>query len=243
MASNKDVAIRKRQQIDSSKRTMFIAVAIVAFASGIALVVSYFFVKQILFHSEVISQKQSTIGTIRANVVATEELKDNVRVLDANQALNSVKINEDSSALQTILDALPAEANADALGASLQIRFAGAVDGITVENLSVEPVVSMVDDGLVDTGDAEVAEGDEVATHGINFSMRVTGSADALKELLTRFERSIRVVDLVAVEIKHHRLPQFGFFVIQEDISPHHPSYIRAENGLAQQTEFVPDLV
>ena len=39
---NKEVAIRKRQQIDSSKKTMFIFVASAAFLAGIALVVSIF---------------------------------------------------------------------------------------------------------------------------------------------------------------------------------------------------------
>ena len=55
---NKEVALRKRQQIDSSKRTMFIVVAVVALVSGIALVVSFFLVQQILFHGKVISAKQ-----------------------------------------------------------------------------------------------------------------------------------------------------------------------------------------
>ena len=46
---NKEVAIRKRQQIDSSKKTMFIFVASAAFLAGIALVVSIFLVQQIVF--------------------------------------------------------------------------------------------------------------------------------------------------------------------------------------------------
>ena len=45
---NKEVAIRKRQQIDSSKKTMFIFVASAAFLAGIALVVSIFLVQQIV---------------------------------------------------------------------------------------------------------------------------------------------------------------------------------------------------
>ena len=61
---NKEVAIRKRQQIDSSKRTMFIAVAVVALISGIALVVSFFLVQQIIFHGKIIAEKQDTLNTI-----------------------------------------------------------------------------------------------------------------------------------------------------------------------------------
>ena len=42
MADNKGVAIRKRQQIDSSKKTMFAFIAGAAFLAGIALVVGIF---------------------------------------------------------------------------------------------------------------------------------------------------------------------------------------------------------
>lgn len=196
-SANGDATLRKRQKIDSSKRTMFIAVAVVAFASGIALVVSFFLVKQIIFHSEVIGEKQSTIDTIRGNVAAADELKDNIRVLDANQALNSVKISDDSSALQVILDALPADANADALGASIQVRFVGAVGGVSVESLVVQPDVASEEDEFV-----ELDEEGQQDNPNIRFSMSVKGSADALKELLTLFERSIRVIDLTSVEIQ-----------------------------------------
>ncbi len=195
--ANNDAALRKRQQIDSSKRTMFIAVAIVAFASGIALVVSFFLVKQIFFHSEVIGEKQATINTIRQNITTADELKDNIRVLDANEALNSVRTSDDSSALQVILDALPADANADALGASLQVRFAGATGGVTIESLTV--------DSRVDGGEASVepqTDEADLESPSIDFSMRVSGSAGALKELLSRFERSIRVIEVSSIEVQ-----------------------------------------
>ena len=74
MGNNNDVALRKRQQIDSSKRTMFIFVASAAFASGIALVVSFFLVQQIWFHGRVISEKQKTVSTISANLAAVDDL-------------------------------------------------------------------------------------------------------------------------------------------------------------------------
>ena len=48
-SGEQDVAIRKRQQIDSSKKTMFIFVASAAFLAGIALVVSIFLIQQIVF--------------------------------------------------------------------------------------------------------------------------------------------------------------------------------------------------
>ncbi|OYX39807.1 hypothetical protein B7Z00_00070 [Candidatus Saccharibacteria bacterium 32-50-10] len=197
MASGKnDAALRKRQQIDSSKKTMFMTVAVAAFAVGIALVVAFFLVQQILFHSKVIGAKQQAIDTIKRNIETADDLKDNIRVLDTNPALNSVKLNEQSSAVQVILDALPAEANADALGASLQVRFVGTTNGVVVESLSVdgEGVISeevAVDDSV-----------DDSAANRVGFNLVVSGPVDSLKELLAKFERSIRVIELTSVELQ-----------------------------------------
>lgn len=189
MANNNDVAMRKRQQIDSSKRTMFIAVAIAAFASGIALVVAFFLAQQIWFHGTVIAEKQSTLDTINKNLAVIDDLEGNVRALSANEALNSAKVSDESSALQVILDALPAEANSDALGASLQVRFAGTVGGLTIESLSVDTA----------TGDTTSSDS---GGSSIGFRMSVSGTADGLKELLMKFERSIRVIELTSVEVQ-----------------------------------------
>lgn len=193
---NKEVALRKRQQIDSSKRTMFIVVAVVALVSGIALVVSFFLVQQILFHGKVISAKQSTLDTIKSNIAVVDDLKNNVRVLDTNTALNSVRTSEESSALQVILDALPAESNADALGASLQIRFAGEVSGLKVDSLVVTPT------DIEDVSGGSTDSDSDGGASSIGFTMSVSGSADMLKEFLTRLERSIRVIEITSVDIR-----------------------------------------
>ncbi len=190
-SDNKEVAIRKRQQIDSSRKTMFIFVASAAFLSGIAVVVSVFLIQQIIFHSKVIIEKQTTISRLDANIENVNKLKDNVRVLETDAALNSVKSSDESSALQTILDALPDTANADALGASVKNRFIDTVDGITINNLMVSPVNN------------EEASGDnETIDNAVSFSLEVTGDANKLKELLTKFERSIRVIELSSFEVQ-----------------------------------------
>ena len=198
-SGDKDVALRKRQQIDSSKRTMFIFVAVAAFVSGMALVVSFFLVQQIWFQGRVISQKQATVNTINANLKAVDGLKDNIRLLDTNEALSSVKSSDDSSAVQAVLDALPTEPNADALGASLQVMFVGAIDGLTIESLSV---TDPSDEGtLAASGsDSELESNDP--NLGIGFSMSVSGSAEQLKALLARFERSIRVIKIDSLRVE-----------------------------------------
>lgn len=189
----KEVAARKRQQIDSSKKTMFIFVASAAFLSGIALVVSIFLLQQIIFHSKVIIEKQSTISKLDKNINTVDELKNNVRVLDTNTALNSVKTSDQSSALQVVLDALPDKANADALGASIKERFIDSVQGLTVAALTT---------GTANGANADQYEESDSTGNKIPFSLEVSGSADKLKELLAKFEKSIRVIEINSLEIQ-----------------------------------------
>ena len=191
-ADNKGVAIRKRQQIDSSKKTMFIFVASAAFLAGIALVVSIFLIQQIVFHSKIIIEKQSTISRLDKNLTTIDELKKNIRVLDTNTALNSIKSSDESNALQTILDALPDNPNADAFGASLKNKFIDTTTGVTIQSLSV----SQAGSGGEGSGSAPA--------NTVSFTMEVSGPADRLKELLTKFESSIRVIDLKALEIQRN---------------------------------------
>lgn len=189
---NKGVAIRKRQQIDSSKKTMFIFVASAAFLAGIALVISIFLIQQIVFHSKIIIEKQSTISRLDKNLKTIDELKKNIRVLDTNTALNSIKSSDESNALQTILDALPGNPNADAFGASLKNKFIDTTTGVTIQSLSVSQAGS----------GGESSESAPANT--VSFTMEVSGPADRLKELLTKFESSIRVIDLKALEIQRN---------------------------------------
>lgn len=194
-ANNKDVAVRKRQQIDSSRKTMFIFVAGAAFLAGIALVISIFLIQQIVFHSKVIIEKQSTIFRLDKNLESVGELKKNVRVLETNSALNSVKANSENSALQTVLDALPDNPNADAFGASIKNKFVDTVEGLTLDNLSVTSPNSRGEES--EDNNSESAD----SPNTLHFSLEVSGSADKLRELLTKFERSIRVIELKSFEI------------------------------------------
>lgn len=211
MTTNNDAALRKRQQIDKSRRTMFITVAITAFIVGTAAVVSFFLVKQIIFHSQVIALKEKALGTIKRNIDTVADLEENVRLLDTNAALRSARSSDESETIQVILDALPAEANSDALGASLQLKFVGGVSGLEIESMSVNTAAEANDDSSASAdGSASASEQsstsvDEAAKPTeptIGFAMTVVGSPEAMKELLTRFERSIRVITLSSVEVQ-----------------------------------------
>mgnify|MGYP000299685595 FL=1 len=148
--------------------------------------------QQIVFHSKILLEKQNTISRLDKNLSSVDELKKNIRVLDTNTALNSIKSSSESNALQTVLDALPDNANADALGASLKNKFIDTTTGVTIQNLTVAQSGS----------DSEGSE--STSENAIPFTMEVSGPAEKLKELLTKLEASIRVIDLKTVEIQRN---------------------------------------
>lgn len=185
--AEKVTAIRKRQKIQDSNKMLFAWVAGMSAVVGVCLVLSWFLWEQITFKGQIIDAKSKTADTLKANNQAIPELRDNIRVLETNSDLNSSKANEDDKALQVVLDALPAEGNSLALGASLQRRLASGISGLNIESLSVEP--------SADESGTTLPASD--STEQIKFQLKVTSSrVDSLRELLQRFERSIRVIDI-----------------------------------------------
>ena len=112
-----DTAIRKRTQISKANRTMFLWIAGASAIVGFALVAAIFLSQKLIFNEKLLIEKNKTVSTLESNIAAVPELKAQVSVLDTNSALAGNKANEDDQALQVILDALPSEANEEALGA------------------------------------------------------------------------------------------------------------------------------
>lgn len=194
MPEKAQVATHKRQKIEDSSRTMFIWVAGMSAVVGLCGVVAWFIFQQAAFKIKVVDEKNLTVKALRANNAAVPDLKDSIRILETNSALRSARASDDEKALQVILDALPATANSLALGGSLQERLIKGVSGITLESLTVDPTSTALTSG----GTAPVSS-DATSTNANTISFRLVVSAsdaNKLKELLTRFERSIRVIDI-----------------------------------------------
>lgn len=195
-----DKALRERQQISNANRTMFITVAIVSGLVGIAVVISIFLGQKLLFNEKVLAVKQNTINTLVKNNKVANALKENVRVLNTNQALIDAKARPEDAPLRVVLDALPSDANSSAFGASLQ-QVLLAADGISIDTLTVNPVIG-VESSASDTTPADIAASNN---NTINFSFSVSTSpdgADNLRQLLQRLERSIRIVHALSYEIE-----------------------------------------
>lgn len=201
MQPTNTVALRKRTQIAKANRTMFLWIAVGSVIVGCALVVAYFLGQKLLYNERVLAEKEKTVAILKSNNEVIPELETQVRVLDTNEALKSVLASDDDQTLQVILDALPAEANSLALGASLQNKLLAGIPGLTIESLQVDPVV-----GVESLSDINASEQDASATDAagnqITFQFSVNGSPEALRQVLTNLERSIRAIDIMSLRIE-----------------------------------------
>lgn len=199
--ATKETALRKRQQIASANRMMFMWVAGVSVVVGIAIVVSLFLVQKAWFNEKVLAEKTTTASTLEHNNEIIDELKDEIRVLNTNEALRSSVAPGENEPIQVVLDALPDNANSSALGSSLQEKFLND-PALIIETLSVDPVV-----GVESLGEANVQDFSESSdgTNQITFRFSVSTSVDnasALKSLLQRLERSIRAINVTVLNIE-----------------------------------------
>jgi len=196
-----NTAFRKRTQISKANRTMFLWVAGASALVAFAVVGSIFLGQKLIFNEKVLIEKNKTVSTLNANNAAVSELETNVRVLDTNESLLKARAKDTDQAVQVILDALPADANSLALGASLQNKLLAGIPGLTIESLQVDPVVGI--ESL--TADETVVSGTEAAdtANQITFRFSVSGNQDALRQALSNLERSIRTIDILSLQIEN----------------------------------------
>jgi hypothetical protein len=201
--AEQDAAIRKRQQIANANRMMFVWVAAVSAVVGVAIVVSIFLLQKAWFNEKVLLEKANTASVLSHNNKVIDELKNQVRVLNTNEALRESMAPGESQPVQVILDALPSDANSSALGSSLQARFLNA-NGLSIESLSVDPisgVETQQSSSVQDASSSSLSSGENAITFRFTVST-AANNASALKELLQRLERSIRAIDVTSMVVE-----------------------------------------
>lgn len=188
--------VRKRQQIATSNKAMFLWVAGASVLVAFALVVSIFLAKQIIFIEKVLIEKNNTIGNLDKNLETADELNRNVDKLRADENLTLVRSTASDNNLDVVIDAMPYAADDVALGSSLQTAL---LTGASIESLSVESTSESSESSSgTDTSFLEQV-GDEQA---IVFSFKATGSSDQLQEILDRLNRSIRPIHIISMQVE-----------------------------------------
>lgn len=201
MQSDNKVRIRKRTQIASENRVMFMWVAGVSVVVGFAVVAAMFLTQMLLFNERVLHEKEKTVATLDANIKNVDDLTHQVSALEVNSALSSVKANPDDKTLQVILDALPSDANSLALGASLQNKLLANIGGLTLNSLQVDPVAGVES---LDNSSSVVnaSTSSDLSPNQIAFRFSVNGDDTALKQVLVNLEKSIRTINVTSLKIE-----------------------------------------
>ncbi len=193
--------LRKRQQISKANQTMFLSIAGVSVVVGFCLVLMVFLVQRIWFGEKVIAEKNNTASVLQKNLDTVNALKDNIRVLNTNEDLKLTRLNDTDSALQSVLDALPADANSTAMASSLQTKLLSGVAGVTIESLKVDPVsgIEIASDGTTAT------DSSDPTSHTIGFSFTVSTDAknqEGLRQILLNIEKSIRPFNITNLAVE-----------------------------------------
>jgi len=194
-------ALRKRTQIAKSNRLMFLWVAGVSVIFGVSLVGVIFLAQMLYFKEKVLIEKNKTVSTLDENNKIVPGLKKNVRILNTNSALMSIKSDPEDQALQVVLDALPSDANSLALGASLQNKLLSGINGLSLNALQIDNVVGA--ESLNDSS-TSVVDTSEIynSQNAITFRFSVNGNETALKQVLLNLEKSIRTIDITTLKIE-----------------------------------------
>lgn len=184
--------VRKQSLINQTKKTVFMWVIGASALTGAAIVVMILLVQTLIYNEKVLSEKSKANRQVEESIEQAKKLKGSIRTLNANEELRMVRASEGAQALQSVLDALPADANRLAMGASLQDKLLKDIPGVAVESVS-----------LADTGEVEGAAEEEsvidAEAKSQPFNVSLSGSAEDLRIALERLERSIRAVDVVSL--------------------------------------------
>ncbi len=200
--NNKDAALRKRTQIAKANRTMFIWIAAASVVVGFALVAAIFLGQKLLFNEKVLGEMNKTVATLTQDNKAVPALEAQMRVLNTNQDLASVKAQPDDQAVQVILDALPSDANSSALGASLQNKLLSGIPNLSIDSLTVTPVAGVESLSSnasalpVSTSTASSGTSSPIAFHAV-----LVGNSASFRQALLNLERSIRIIDVTSLDI------------------------------------------
>ncbi len=192
MAEKDATALRKRAQIAKANRLMFIWVACASVIVSASVVVVVVVVQKGFHNQKAISALNKTEKTIKQNNDNIEGLESAIRALGSNESLLALRANSTDNALQVILDALPADSNPSALGASLQTKLFPS--DLEVESIEITPAAVAVE--------GEVADESTTTTGTISFQFVVKGDASQLKTVLERLEKSIRTIQISRLVIE-----------------------------------------
>lgn len=184
--------LKKRQQIASANKLIFLWVIGAAVAISICGVAVQFLFRQAVFNQKVISEKAKTQTVLAHNITNAKELKTKVQNLLADTNLAKVKASPDDTALKVVLDALPTSDDKSALASSLQQQI------LPKSGSSLTALTTISQSSDVTQLPTTPSGGAQLAT----FDFGTTGNYDQVKNMLLDLERTIRPMNVTTLSLQ-----------------------------------------
>lgn len=190
--------VRKRQKIDQTNKQMMLWVAGAAAAVTICAMLAINLIGQIKYQAKIISKKSETSEILKTSLAAITDLTKNINTLQTDQNLLALRADTDDTAFNVVIDALPTEDDATALGSSMQEKVL-AGSGVSLE--SFEYSVINGTNGVPTDTSATKSSTIRPEAQAIAFRFKITGSYDSIKAALVNIEKTIRPIIIQNLDI------------------------------------------
>lgn len=181
----------KRVLIDKTNKSLVIFTAVAAFLVIFSLVASKALFSQLTYQNRVIDEKHITVARLRSNLEAGKKLETSYKAFtgtttnviggDANGAGE-----RDGNNAKIVLDALPSTYDFPALATSLE-KLMTSVNGLTITG------ITGTDDQIAQSANSSAGTPQAIP---IPFTVAVSGNYQAIQEMVSKFEKSIRPIQI-----------------------------------------------
>lgn len=196
--------VRKRQQIENTNKRIFLWLAIASVIVSICLVAMQFLVRELLYNQKIISKKSDTNKTLVENIKQAKALQNNVNALLANNNLNALKYEAQSTettSLNVILDALPVNGDATAFANSLQAVVLPR-SGVSIRELNTVSIEDPLAGGAAESTDGTVAPAAPGQPQALAFTAGFSGKYGDIERALVDMSRVIRPISLSELSVR-----------------------------------------
>lgn len=184
----------KQIQIDKANASIVIIVSLASIVTAFSLVAVKTLLSQQAYQSRVISLQEDALKVAKADVVAVDSLKATYKAFDSadSNIIGGSSLGtgaQDGSNSKIILDSLPSQYDFPAMISSLEKLINDR--GLKITSLS----------GVDDATQADAASSTSPVPVEMPFQLSVTGSYQAIQDLVDAMERTVRPISLLNLQI------------------------------------------
>lgn len=186
----------KRALIDKANSSIVGIAAIAAFVTIFSLVASKTLFSQLTYQNRVLKEKHATVARLRSDITAANQLETSYKAFTTtttnviNGDANGTGERDGNNA-KIILDALPSNYDFPALTTSIE-KLITSTNGLKITS------ITGTDDEVAQSANSTSSTPAAVA---MPFTVTVQGNYQAIQELVGKFEKSIRPIQVQSLTL------------------------------------------